>query len=232
MYKILVVDDEVNIRRVVREYAEFEGYEVAEAENGMEAVEMVKSEDFDLIVMDIMMPKLDGIHATLKIREYSSIPIIMLSAKTEDTDKILGLNVGADDYVSKPFNPLELIARVKSNLRRYTKLGNMSAPEESNVYRIGGLCMDDDTKEVTVDGEPVRLTPIEYSILLLLVKNPGRVYSIDQIYENIWNEAAIGADNTVAVHIRHIREKIEINPKEPKYLKVVWGVGYKVEKQN
>ena len=178
------------------------------------------------------MPKLDGIHATLKIREYSSIPIIMLSAKTEDTDKILGLNVGADDYVSKPFNPLELIARVKSNLRRYTKLGNMSAPEESNVYRIGGLCMDDDTKEVTVDGEPVRLTPIEYSILLLLVKNPGRVYSIDQIYENIWNEAAIGADNTVAVHIRHIREKIEINPKEPKYLKVVWGVGYKVEKQN
>ena len=199
---------------------------------GREAIRILNAEDIQLLIMDVMMPKLDGIHATLKIREYSSIPIIMLSAKTEDTDKILGLNVGADDYVSKPFNPLELIARVKSNLRRYTKLGNMSAPEESNVYRIGGLCMDDDTKEVTVDGEPVRLTPIEYSILLLLVKNPGRVYSIDQIYENIWNEAAIGADNTVAVHIRHIREKIEINPKEPKYLKVVWGVGYKVEKQN
>ena len=177
------------------------------------------------------MPKLDGIHATLKIREYSSIPIIMLSAKTEDTDKILGLNVGADDYVSKPFNPLELMARVKSNLRRYTKLGNMISGEESNVYRIGGLTINDETKEVTVDGESVKLTPIEYSILLLLVKNPGRVYSIDQIYENIWNEAAIGADNTVAVHIRHIREKIEINPKEPRYLKVVWGVGYKVEKQ-
>ena len=202
------------------------------AYDGEEAIRILNAEDIQLLIMDVMMPKLDGIHATLKIREYSSIPIIMLSAKTEDTDKILGLNVGADDYVSKPFNPLELIARVKSNLRRYTKLGNMSAPEESNVYRIGGLCMDDDTKEVTVDGEPVRLTPIEYSILLLLVKNPGRVYSIDQIYENIWNEAAIGADNTVAVHIRHIREKIEINPKEPKYLKVVWGVGYKVEKQN
>ena len=202
------------------------------AYDGVEAIRILNAEDIQLLIMDVMMPKLDGIHATLKIREYSSIPIIMLSAKTEDTDKILGLNVGADDYVSKPFNPLELIARVKSNLRRYTKLGNMSAPEESNVDRIGGLCMDDDTKEVTVDGEPVRLTPIEYSILLLLVKNPGRVYSIDQIYENIWNEAAIGADNTVAVHIRHIREKIEINPKEPKYLKVVWGVGYKVEKQN
>ena len=232
MKKLLVVDDEDKIREVIKEYAEFSGYEVTEAADGMSAIGLCKLNDYDLIIMDVMMPKLDGIHATLKIREYSSIPIIMLSAKTEDTDKILGLNVGADDYVSKPFNPLELIARVKSNLRRYTKLGNMSAPEESNVYRIGGLCMDDDTKEVTVDGEPVRLTPIEYSILLLLVKNPGRVYSIDQIYENIWNEAAIGADNTVAVHIRHIREKIEINPKEPKYLKVVWGVGYKVEKQN
>ncbi len=232
MANILICDDDKEIVDSIEIYLKNEGYKVYKAYDGEEAIRILKAEDIQLLIMDVMMPKLDGIHATLKIREYSSIPIIMLSAKTEDTDKILGLNVGADDYVSKPFNPLELIARVKSNLRRYTKLGNMSAPEESNVYRIGGLCMDDDTKEVTVDGEPVRLTPIEYSILLLLVKNPGRVYSIDQIYENIWNEAAIGADNTVAVHIRHIREKIEINPKEPKYLKVVWGVGYKVEKQN
>ena len=232
MANILICDDDKEIVDAIEIYLKNEGYKVYKAYDGEEAIRILNTEDIQLLIMDVMMPKLDGIHATLKIREYSSIPIIMLSAKTEDTDKILGLNVGADDYVSKPFNPLELIARVKSNLRRYTKLGNMSAPEESNVYRIGGLCMDDDTKEVTVDGEPVRLTPIEYSILLLLVKNPGRVYSIDQIYENIWNEAAIGADNTVAVHIRHIREKIEINPKEPKYLKVVWGVGYKVEKQN
>lgn len=232
MANILICDDDKEIVDAIEIYLKNEGYKVYKAYDGEEAIRILNAEDIQLLIMDVMMPKLDGIHATLKIREYSSIPIIMLSAKTEDTDKILGLNVGADDYVSKPFNPLELIARVKSNLRRYTKLGNMSAPEESNVYRIGGLCMDDDTKEVTVDGEPVRLTPIEYSILLLLVKNPGRVYSIDQIYENIWNEAAIGADNTVAVHIRHIREKIEINPKVPKYLKVVWGVGYKVEKQN
>lgn len=232
MANILICDDDKEIVDAIEIYLKNEGYKVYKAYDGEEAIRILNAEDIQLLIMDVMMPKLDGIHATLKIREYSSIPIIMLSAKTEDIDKILGLNVGADDYVSKPFNPLELIARVKSNLRRYTKLGNMSAPEESNVYRIGGLCMDDDTKEVTVDGEPVRLTPIEYSILLLLVKNPGRVYSIDQIYENIWNEAAIGADNTVAVHIRHIREKIEINPKEPKYLKVVWGVGYKVEKQN
>ena len=182
-------------------------------------------------MIDIMMPKLDGIHATLKIRETSSIPIIILSAKSEDTDKILGLNIGADDYVTKPFNPLELVARVKSNMRRYTALGSMATLEDSQIYQVGGLVMNDDTKEVTVDGEAVKLTPIEYNILLLLVKNQGRVYSINQIYENIWNEDAIGADNTVAVHIRHIREKIEINPKEPKYLKVVWGVGYKVDKQ-
>ena len=230
MANILICDDDKEIVDAIEIYLKNEGYKVYKAYDGEEAIRILNAEDIQLLIMDVMMPKLDGIHATLKIREYSSIPIIMLSAKTEDTDKILGLNVGADDYVSKPFNPLELIARVKSNLRRYTKLGNMSAPEESNVYRIGGLCMDDDTKEVTVDGEPVRLTPIEYSILLLLVKNPGRVYSIDQIYENIWNEAAIGADNTVAVHIRHIREKIEINPKEPRYLKVVWGVGYKIDK--
>ncbi|MDE7038734.1 MAG: response regulator transcription factor, partial [Lachnospiraceae bacterium] len=177
-----------------------------------------------------MMPKLDGIRATLKIREENNMPIIILSAKSEDADKILGLNVGADDYVTKPFNPLELVARVKSQLRRYTQLGSTADHTSQAVYEAGGLAINDDLKEVTVDGEPVRLTPIEYNILLLLMKNQGKVFSIDQIYENIWNEDAIGVDNTVAVHIRHIREKIEINPKEPRYLKVVWGVGYKVEK--
>ena len=178
-----------------------------------------------------MMPGLDGIRTTLKVRETSSIPIIILSAKSEDTDKILGLNIGADDYITKPFNPLELVARVKSQLRRYTQLGNMGHQNSSQVYKCGGLMINDENKEVTVDGEPIKLTPIEYNILLLLVKNAGKVFSIDQIYEKIWNEDAIGADNTVAVHIRHIREKIEINPKEPRYLKVVWGVGYKIEKQ-
>ena len=191
---------------------------------------MLAKEEIHLLIMDIMMPRLDGIRATLKIREYSSIPIIILSAKSEDSDKILGLNIGADDYITKPFNPLELLARVKSNLRRYTSLGSLSA-ENKSIFRVGGLVIDDDTKQVTVDDEPVKLTPIEYNILLLLVKNQGRVFSINQIYESIWNEDAIGADNTVAVHIRQIREKIEINPKDPRYLKVVWGVGYKIEKQ-
>ena len=178
------------------------------------------------------MPRLDGIHATLRIREKYSIPIIILSAKSEDSDKILGLNIGADDYVTKPFNPLELTARVKSQLRRYTKLGSIDGIEENGkLYSAGGLVINDTTKEVSVDGEPVKLTPIEYNILLLLIKNQGRVFSINQIYEAIWNEEAIGADNTVAVHIRHIREKIEINPKEPRYLKVVWGVGYKIDRQ-
>ena len=177
------------------------------------------------------MPGLDASRTTLKVRETSSIPIIILSAKSEDTDKILGLNIGADDYITKPFNPLELVARVKSQLRRYTQLGNLNQQNNSQVYKCGGLMINDENKEVTVDGEPIKLTPIEYNILLLLVKNAGKVFSIDQIYEKIWNEDAIGADNTVAVHIRHIREKIEINPKEPRYLKVVWGVGYKIEKQ-
>ena len=178
-----------------------------------------------------MMPGLDGIRTTLKVRENSSIPIIILSAKSEDADKILGLNIGADDYITKPFNPLELMARVKSQLRRYTQLGNMTQQAMGQVYKCGGLQINDDNKEVLVDGEPIKLTPIEYNILLLLVKNAGKVFSIDEIYEQIWNEEAIGADNTVAVHIRHIREKIEINPREPRYLKVVWGVGYKIEKQ-
>ena len=177
------------------------------------------------------MPRMDGIRATLKIREKHNIPIIILSAKSEDADKILGLNIGADDYITKPFNPLELVARVKSHLRRYMQLGSTTIKESEAIYTVGGLAINDDLKEVTVDGEPVKLTPIEYNILLLLVKHQGKVFSIDQIYENIWNENAVGVDNTVAVHIRHIREKIEINPKEPRYLKVVWGVGYKIEKQ-
>ncbi len=227
---ILVCDDDKEIVDAIEIYLMNEGYQIFKAYDGEQAVQMIKSHDIHLLIMDVMMPRLDGIHATLKIREYSSIPIIILSAKSEDTDKILGLNIGADDYVTKPFNPLELIARVKSNLRRYTSLGSLNV-ENNAVYNAGGLSINDDTKEVTVDGEPVKLTPIEYNILLLLMKNQGRVFSIDQIYENIWNEDAVGADNTVAVHIRHIREKIEINPKEPRYLKVVWGVGYKIDKQ-
>lgn len=230
MSNILVCDDDKEIVDAIEIYLKNEGYRIFKAYDGEEAIRILHKEDIQLLIMDIMMPKLDGIHATLKIREYSSIPIIILSAKSEDMDKILGLNVGADDYVTKPFNPLELVARVKSNLRRYTKLGSLNT-DDNAVFRIGGLMINDDTKEVSVDGEPVKLTPIEYSILLLLVKNPGRVFSINQIYESIWNEEAIGADNTVAVHIRHIREKIEINPRDPKYLKVVWGVGYKIDKQ-
>lgn len=197
----------------------------------MEALEVLEREKVHLLILDVMMPRLDGIRATLKIREKNSIPIIILSAKSEDADKILGLNVGADDYVTKPFSPLELVARVKSQLRRYTELGGTAKEEAYHVYEVGGLKINDDLKEVTVDGEGVKLTPIEYNILLLLMKNQGRVFSINQIYESIWNEEAIGADNTVAVHIRHIREKIEINPKEPRYLKVVWGVGYKIDKR-
>ena len=230
MMNILVCDDDREIVDAIEIYLNQEGYRVLKAYYGEQALEVLKTESVQLVIIDIMMPKLDGIRATIKIRESNSVPVIFLSAKSEDTDKILGLNVGADDYVTKPFNPLELVARVKSNLRRYTSLGSLNVTNNA-LFVAGGLCMNDDTKEVTVDGEPVKLTPIEYNILLLLVKNQGRVFSIDQIYENIWNEEAIGADNTVAVHIRHIREKIEINPKEPRYLKVVWGVGYKVEKQ-
>ena len=229
MTNILVCDDDKEIVDAIEIYLQQEGYQIYKAYDGEQAIKVLKEMNIQLLIIDIMMPRLDGIHATLKIREFSSVPIIFLSAKSEDTDKILGLNMGADDYITKPFNPLELVARVKSNLRRYTQLGSLNV-ENNALYQVGGLCMNDDTKEVTVDGEPVKLTPIEYNILFLLVKNQGKVFSIDQIYENIWNEEAIGADNTVAVHIRHIREKIEINPKEPRYLKVVWGVGYKVEK--
>ena len=229
MAKILVCDDDKDIVEAIDIYLTQEGYEVLKAYDGDEAIKVLKRNEVDLL-MDVMMPRLDGIRATLKIRENMSLPIIILSAKSEDADKILGLNIGADDYITKPFNPLELVARVKSQLRRYTQLGSTARSDNQSEFRTGGLVIRDDLKEVTVDGEKVKLTPIEYNILLLLVKNQGKVFSINQIYENIWNEEAIGADNTVAVHIRHIREKIEINPKEPRYLKVVWGVGYKVEK--
>ena len=230
MAKILVCDDDKDIVEAIDIYLTQEGYEVLKAYDGDEAIKVLKSNEVDLLIIDVMMPRLDGIRATLKIRENMSLPIIILSAKSEDADKILGLNIGADDYMTKPFNPLELVARVKSQLRRYTQLGSTARSDNQSEFRTGGLVIRDDLKEVTVDGEKVKLTPIEYNILLLLVKNQGKVFSINQIYENIWNEDAIGADNTVAVHIRHIREKIEINPKEPRYLKVVWGVGYKVEK--
>ena len=230
MAKILVCDDDKDIVEAIDIYLTQEGYEVQKAYDGDEAIKVLKSNEVDLLIMDVMMPRLDGIRATLKIRENMSLPIIILSAKSEDADKILGLNIGADDYITKPFNPLELVARVKSQLRRYTQLGSTARSDNQSEFRTGGLVIRDDLKEVTVDGEKVKLTPIEYNILLLLVKNQGKVFSINQIYENIWNEETIGADNTVAVHIRHIREKIEINPKEPRYLKVVWGVGYKVEK--
>ena len=230
MAKILVCDDDKDIVEAIDIYLTQEGYEVLKAYDGDEAIRVLKNNEVDLLIMDVMMPRLDGIRATLKIRENMSLPIIILSAKSEDADKILGLNIGADDYMIKPFNPLELVARVKSQLRRYTQLGSTARSDNQSEFRTGGLVIRDDLKEVTVDGEKVKLTPIEYNILLLLVKNQGKVFSINQIYENIWNEEAIGADNTVAVHIRHIREKIEINPKEPRYLKVVWGVGYKVEK--
>ena len=231
MAKILVCDDDKDIVEAIDIYLTQEGYEVLKAYDGDEAIKVLKRNEVDLLIMDVMMPRLDGIRATLKIRENMSLPIIILSAKSEDADKILGLNIGADDYITKPFNPLELVARVKSQLKRYTQLGSTARSDNQSEFRTGGLVIRDDLKEVTVDGEKVKLTPIEYNILLLLVRNQGRVFSINQIYESIWEEEAIGADNTVAVHIRHIREKIEINPKEPRYLKVVWGVGYKIEKQ-
>lgn len=225
---ILVCDDDIAIVEAIGIYLENEGHQIFKAFNGEEAIEFVRNEDIHLIIMDIMMPKMDGIRATMKIREENNIPLIMLSAKSEDSDKIMGLNLGADDYITKPFNPLELIARVKSQLRRYTILGGLET--NSNVYQTGGLVIDDERKTITVDGEYIHLTPVQYKILKLLTANAGRVFSIEDIYEKVWNETAHSPENTVTVHIRKIREKIEINPKEPKYLKVVWGVGYKVEK--
>ena len=232
MYTILVCDDEKEIVEAIEIYLMQEGYRVLKAYNGREALDILQKEQVHLLVLDLMMPEMDGIHAMMEIRKSSSIPIIVLSAKSQDSDKILGLNIGADDYITKPFNPLELVARVKSALRRYTSLGTMQAEEEEekeHIYHTGGLMVNDDRKEVTVDGEKVKLTRIEYNILLLLIQNKGKVFSIDEIYEKIWKEEAFYADNTVTVHIRHIREKIEIDPKNPKYLKVLWGIGYKIE---
>ncbi|MCD8324762.1 MAG: response regulator transcription factor [Clostridiales bacterium] len=230
MVNILVCDDDKDIVDAIEIYLAPEGYNILKAYDGIQAIRMLRDNDVQLLILDVMMPKMDGLRATLKIREESNIPIILLSAKTEDTDKIFGLNVGADDYVAKPFNSMELVARVKSQLRRYTKLGSRTTENTAQIYRTGGLEINDDTKQVTVDGVPVeKMTPMQYNILLFLTKNKGRVFSIEQIYENVWGEDAINADNTVAVHIRYIREKIEINPKEPRYLKVVWGIGYKVE---
>ncbi len=225
---IVVCDDEKEIVEAIAIYLGNEGYTVFKAFNGAEALSLIEKELVHLVIMDIMMPVMDGMRATMMIRQRSNVPVIMLTARTEDTDTILGLNMGADDYIAKPFKPLELIARVKSQLRRYTALGGC-APAPGLIVS-GGLSVDDDRKEVTVDGEPVRMTPVEYKILKLLCENAGRVFSIDQIYEQVWNEPAFNPENTVAVNIRRIREKIEINPKEPKYVKVVWGIGYKVEK--
>lgn len=225
---ILVCDDDKAIVNAVEAHLKNEGYHIYKAYNGIEAIEKVEEHEIHLIIMDIMMPILDGIKATMKIREENNIPLILLSAKSEDTDKIIGLNLGADDYITKPFNPLELIARVKSQLRRYTSLGSIETKE--NLYRTGELIINDESKKVTVDGIEVHLTPVQFKILKLLTEKAGKVFSIEEIYEKVWNEKAFSPENTVTVHIRKIREKIEINPKEPKYLKVVWGVGYKVEK--
>ena len=227
MANILICDDERDIVAALRIYLASEGYELYEASTGKEALEVVRSNEIHLVLMDVMMPEMDGIAATAKLREEYNIPIILLTAKSEDTDKVLGLNVGADDYITKPFNPIEVLARVRSQLRRYTMLGGIE--QKPNKLVIGAIVLDDETKTVTVDGEAVNLTPIEYNILHLLMRHPGRVYSSAQIYEQVWNEAAFGSEGAVAVHIRHLREKLEINPSEPRYLKVVWGLGYKME---
>ncbi len=227
MANILICDDERDIVSALKIYLSTEGYTLFEAYTGREALEIVKKNEIHLILMDIMMPELDGISATAKLREEYNIPIILLTAKSEDTDKVLGLNIGADDYITKPFNPVEVLARVRSQLRRYTTLGGME--QKPSRLTIGSIVLDDETKAVTVDGESVGLTPIEYNILLLLMRHPGRVYSSSQIYEQVWNETAFGSEGAVAVHIRHLREKLEIDPSNPRYLKVVWGLGYKME---
>lgn len=227
---VLVVDDDREIREGIEIYLRNEGYRVLKASDGREALDLLEQEEVHLIILDIMMPNMDGIQATFRIRDSRNIPIIMLSAKSEETDKIHGLSVGADDYVTKPFHPMELMARVKSQLRRYVTLGTIGGGEGSSIVRVGGLELDPDSKSLTVDGEPVKLTPIEYRITELLMQNAGRVFSINEIYERVWKEEAYNADNIVAVHIRKIREKIEADPKSPRYLKVVWGIGYKIEK--
>lgn len=230
MYNILVCDDDKEIVKAVDIYLSKEGYKIFRAYNGDETLKILKDNDIQLVILDIMMPGKDGIETLKDIRAKYTIPVIMLSAKSEDSDKIVGLDLGADDYVTKPFNPMELIARVNSVIRRYTKLGSIEEKDAENVYRSGELVIDDNLKKVTIEEKEVKLTPTEYNILKFLTKNKGTVFSIEQIYNNVWNDEAFGADNIIAVHIRHIREKIEINPKEPKYLKVIWGIGYKIEK--
>ena len=232
MNHVLVVEDDKEIREGVEIYLKSQGYEVFQAADGVEGLEVIEKEDIHLAIVDIMMPRMDGISMVVKLREKSDFPVIFLSAKSEEVDKIMGLNMGADDYVTKPFTPMELLARVNSQLRRYRRFMERLGDKEENsrIHTIGGLEINEDNVEVTVDGEPVKMTPIEYKILLLLMKNPGRVFSAEEIYERVWNERAINTD-TIMVHVRNIREKIEVNPREPKYLKVVWGVGYKIEKQ-
>ena len=229
MYNILVVDDDKEIVNAIEIYLKREGYNIIKAYNGEEALEQISKNEIHLIILDIMMPEKDGIETLEEIRKTKTIPVILLSAKSEDYDKISGLDTGADDYITKPFNPLELIARVRSNIRRYVDFGNISKKENRNILKTGQLEVDDETKKVTVDGKEIKLTATEYNILKFLLKNKGKVFSISQIYGNVWNEESYGAENIIAVHIRHIREKIEINPKEPKYLKVIWGIGYKIE---
>ena len=232
MNHVLVVEDDKEIREGVEIYLKSQGYEVFQAADGVEGLEVIEKEDIHLAIVDIMMPRMDGISMVVKLREKYDFPVIFLSAKSEEVDKIMGLNMGADDYVTKPFTPMELLARVNSQLRRYRRFMEKLGDKEKNsrIHTIGGLEINEDNVEVTVDGEPVKMTPIEYKILLLLMKNPGRVFSAEEIYERVWNERAINTD-TIMVHVRNIREKIEVNPREPKYLKVVWGVGYKIEKQ-
>lgn len=227
MYRILICDDQKDIVNALRIYLTPEGYDLYEAYNGQQAVELCKEKQMDLILLDVMMPVMDGVTATAKIREFSNAPIILLTAKSETEDKVLGLNVGADDYITKPFVPVEVLARIRSQLRRYSRMDNRT--EDKETLTIGGISLDDRTKSVTVEGEPVNLTPTEYSILHLLMTNPGKVYSTKALYEAVWQEAALGSEGSVAVHIRHLREKIEINPSEPRYLKVMWGQGYKLE---
>ncbi|MBQ7331539.1 MAG: response regulator transcription factor [Oscillospiraceae bacterium] len=227
MYNILICDDQPDIVNALKIYLAPEGYRLFTASNGQQAVDVVKKEDIHLILMDIMMPKLDGIAATAKIREFSNVPIVFLTAKSETQDMVVGLNSGADDYITKPFVPAEVLARVRSHLRRYAQLGNQA--KDSDVLTMGSICLDDRTKTVTVEDSPVNLTPTEYGILRLLMHNPGKVYSTKDLYEAVWQEVALGSEGAVAVHIRHLREKIEINPSEPRYLKVVWGQGYKME---
>jgi DNA-binding response OmpR family regulator len=227
MYRILICDDQKDIVNALKIYLTPEGYDLYEAYNGQEAVELCRKTPMDLILLDVMMPVMDGVTATAKIREFSNAPIILLTAKSETEDKVLGLNVGADDYITKPFVPVEVLARIRSQLRRYSRMD--SRTEDKETLTIGGISLDDRTKSVTVEGEPVSLTPTEYSILHLLMSNPGKVYSTKALYEAVWQEAALGSEGSVAVHIRHLREKIEINPSEPRYLKVMWGQGYKLE---